>query len=220
MELLLVEDDSLLGAGLRAALAKAGFSVTWIKDGAAALQVHSAQEFDVIVLDIGLPRMNGLEVLRRLRAGGSQAPVLVLTAAESTRDKLQSFDCGADDFLPKTADMEELIAHIRALLRRAGRGSATLSAGPLRLHLDTHTVTRDGVPVPVSKREFSLLRALVEGVGRVLTRRQLEQSLYGSSTAVESNAVEVHIHNLRQKLGAATLKTVRGVGYTLAAQEA
>jgi DNA-binding response OmpR family regulator len=219
MRLLIVEDDALLGAGLRAALGKSGFLVTWIKDGKAALDVLAAEDFVAVVLDIGLPGLGGLEVLRQLRACGNPTPVLILTAHDTTRDKVQSLDHGADDFLAKTADMEELVARLRALIRRSGRGGGSLTSGGLCLDLDKHTVTLNGQIINVSKREFGVLRALMESAGRVLTRTQLEQSLYGWSRNVDSNAVEVHIHNLRLKLGASTLKTVRGIGYTIAKSE-
>jgi two-component system, OmpR family, response regulator QseB len=166
-----------------------------------------------------LPGTGGLEVLRQLRATGHALPVLMLTARDATRDKVTSLDAGADDYLVKTADMEELTARLRALIRRAGSGGGSLKVGDLKLDLDTRTVTRNGAVIAVSRREFELLRALMEGAGRVLTRAQLEQGLYGWSRSVDSNAIEVHIHNLRAKLGAGTLLTVRGIGYTLARPE-
>ena len=215
MRLLIVEDDSLLGGGLRAALSKTGFVVTWVRDGKAALELLAREAFVAMVLDIGLPEMDGLEVLRRLRAGGQMLPVLMLTARDTTRDKVLSLESGADDYLLKTADMEELIARLRALIRRSGRAVGALSVGELTLNLEAHSVTKGGDPVSISKREFDVLRALMEGAGRVLTRGQLEQSLYGLNRNVDSNAIEVHVHNLRAKLGAGLLKTVRGVGYTI-----
>ncbi len=215
MRLLIVEDDSLLGGGLRAALSKTGFVVTWVRDGKAALELLAREAFVAMVLDIGLPEMDGLEVLRRLRAGGQMLPVLMLTARGTTRDKVLSLESGADDYLLKTADMEELIARLRALIRRSGRAVGALSVGELTLNLEAHSVTKGGDPVSISKREFDVLRALMEGAGRVLTRGQLEQSLYGLNRNVDSNAIEVHVHNLRAKLGAGLLKTVRGVGYTI-----
>jgi len=217
MKLLLVEDDPLLGDGLRAALDKAGFAVTWVRDGKTALDVLRAGEFAVMVLDIGLPVVSGMEVLRELRSTNNTLPVLMLTARDTTRDKVISLDRGADDYLVKTADMEELIARLRALIRRSGHGAGgVLSIGDLTLDLVAHTVTISDKAIAVSGREFAVLRALMESVGRVLTRGQLETSLYGWSHNVDSNAVEVHIHNLRLKLGADTIKTVRGVGYTIA----
>lgn len=220
MRLLIVEDDALLGAGLRAALSKWGFTVTWVRHGAAALDVLANEEFVAMVLDIGLPDVNGLEVLRKLRAGGNKLPVMILTARDTTRDKVASLDLGADDYLVKTTDMEELVARLRALVRRSGRGGGVISVGNLTLNLDSRVLTMNGEEVSVSKREFDVLRVLMEGAGRVLTRAQLEQSLYGWNRNVDSNAVEVHIHNLRLKIGATTLKTVRGVGYTIARNEA
>jgi DNA-binding response OmpR family regulator len=217
MRLLLVEDDLLLGDGLRAALAKADFAVTWVRDGKAALDVLADNDFAVMVLDIGLPVINGMDVLRELRASGNALPVLMLTARESTRDKVASLDRGADDYVVKTTDMEELVARLRALIRRSGRGGGgSLSVGDLTLDLVSHTVTRHGKTVAVSTREFAVLRALMEGAGRVYTRSQVETSVYGWNRNVESNAIEVHIHNLRLKLGTDSIRTVRGVGYTIA----
>ncbi len=216
MRLLIVEDDALLGAGLRAALSKWGFTVTWVRHGAAALDVLANEEFVAMVLDIGLPDVNGLEVLRKLRADGNKLPVMILTARDTTRDKISSLDLGADDYLVKTTDMEELVARLRALVRRSGRGGGVVTVGDLTLNLDSRVLTQKGEVVNVSRREFDVLRVLMEGAGRVLTRAQLEQSLYGWNRNVDSNAVEVHIHNLRLKIGATTLKTVRGVGYTIA----
>lgn len=215
MRLLLVEDDALLGGGLRAALTRSGFIVTWVKDGRAGLDALQAQEFEVVVLDIGLPVMDGLEMLRRLRAAGHAVPVLVLTARDTTRDKVLSLENGADDHVVKTAEMEELIARIRALIRRSGRAGGVLCVGDLLLDLDRHSVTQAGSMVSLSKREFDVLRVLMEGAGRVLTRGQIEKALYGWGRDIESNTVEVHIHNLRHKLTPNTVKTIRGVGYTL-----
>jgi two-component system OmpR family response regulator/two-component system response regulator QseB len=220
MRLLIAEDDALLGAGLRAALSKWGFTVTWVRHGGAALDVLAAEEFVAMVLDIGLPDMSGVEVLRKLRALGNKLPILILTARDSTQDKVTCLDCGADDYLVKTTDMEELVARLRALVRRSGRGGGLLSVGDLTLDLDARVLTVNGDTVSVSRREFEVLRVLMEGAGRVLTRAQLEQSLYGWNRKVDSNAVEVHIHNLRSKIGATTLKTVRGVGYTIARPQA
>jgi DNA-binding response OmpR family regulator len=161
--------------------------------------------------------MDGMEVLRQLRSAGNSLPVLVLTARDTTRDKVGALDRGADDYLAKTSDMEELVARLRALVRRSGRGPAgLLRVGDLTLDLASHTVTRGDKTVSVSAREVAVLRVLMEAVGRVLTRQQLETSLYGWNSNVDSNAVEVHIHNLRLKLGTDVVKTVRGVGYTIA----
>jgi DNA-binding response OmpR family regulator len=216
MRLLLVEDDALLGGGLCAALGKSGFVVNWVRDGQAALDLLQTQEFTALVLDIGLPGMDGFEVLRRVRSLGSSMPVLILTARDATGDKVQGLEGGADDYVVKTADLEELIARLRALVRRSGQGFGVLRVGDLVLHIDTRVVTHRGVPVNVSRREFDLLRIMMEATGRVLTRSHLEQSLYGWTRSVDSNTVEVHIHNLRSKLGSSAFKTVRGVGYMLA----
>lgn len=216
MRLLLAEDDALLGAGLRAALSKSGFEITWVRDGKAALEVVAVSEFAVMLLDLGLPVVSGLDVLRKIRATGSSLSILILTARDSTHDKVLCLESGADDFLVKTTDMEELIARLRTLIRRTIRLGGAVKVGDLEINPDAHTVTQKGVAVKVSHREFAILRALIEGAGRVLTRSQLEKALYGGEHGIESNAVEVHIHNLRQKLGANTLKTIRGVGYTIA----
>jgi DNA-binding response OmpR family regulator len=220
MRLLLAEDDALLGAGLRAALSKSGFAITWVRDGKAALDVLAVAEYAAMVLDLGLPGMGGLEVLRKLRADGNALPVLILTARDATYDKVQCLDLGADDFLVKTTDMDELIARLRSLVRRTLKKGGSVRIGDLVLDPDTHTVTKNGSPVKISRLEFAILRALLEGAGKVLTRSQLEQGLYGGECGVGSNAVEVHIHNLRHKLGANVVRTVRGVGYTIARQEA
>jgi DNA-binding response OmpR family regulator len=182
--------------------------------------VLETEQFLAMVLDIGLPDISGLDVLRKVRATGNKLPILILTARDTTHDKVTSLDCGADDYLVKTTDMEELVARLRALIRRSGRGGGMLSVGALSVDLDSRAVTLSGEAVNVSKREFEVLRVLMEGAGRVLTRSQLEQSLYGWNRSVDSNAVEVHIHNLRSKIGASILKTVRGVGYTIARDEA
>jgi two-component system OmpR family response regulator/two-component system response regulator QseB len=217
MKLLLVEDDSLLGSGLRAALGRAGFAITWVRDGKSALDQVRADTFIAVVLDLGLPDASGLDVLRQMRADGLRLPVLILTARDSTHDKVVGLEAGADDYVVKTADMEELVARLRALVRRTTRGGGgVLRQGDLVLDLEAHSLTRGGVAVSLSRREFEVLRALMEGAGRVLTRTQLEQALYGWSHSVDSNAIEVHIHNLRLKLGAQVLKTVRGIGYVMA----
>jgi DNA-binding response OmpR family regulator len=217
MRLLIAEDDALLGAGLHAALSRAGFEVTWVRHGQGALDVLAVQTFAAMVLDVGLPGLSGLEVLQKLRAAGMRLPVLILTARDTTRDKVACLDYGADDFLVKTTDMDELIARLRALIRRSGLGGL-LRVGELTLDADAHTVMRGSELINLSKREFDVLRALMEAAGRVLNRTQLEQALYGEERNLDSNAIEVHIHNLRQKIGATALKTIRGVGYTISRQ--
>ncbi|MFO1216882.1 MAG: response regulator transcription factor [Burkholderiaceae bacterium] len=213
--LLLVEDDPLLGGGLHAALEHAGYRVDWVRDGQHALERVRAGAYAALLLDIGLPGLSGLEVLTRMRAEGRSLPVLILTARDATRDKVAGLEAGADDYVVKTADLEELIARVRALLRRAGLAGGTMAVGDVVLDLDRRSVQLRGTPVAVSRREFDVLHALMSAAGRVLTRSQLEEALYGWSHQVESNTIEVHVHNLRHKLGSDVLKTVRGVGYTM-----
>lgn len=214
MKLLIVEDDTALGAGLQAALTDAGFAVQWVTDGMVALELLQHTSFHAMVLDITLPGLDGVSLLQRLRARGNKLPVLMLTARDTTRDKVQCFESGADDFLVKTTDMEELIARLRALIRRSGP-VARLQVDDLVLDVDHQSVTIDGRLLNVSGSEFKVLRVLMEDVGQVVTRRKLEQALFGSHRGGDSNVLEVHVHHLRQKIGEARLKTVRGVGYTL-----
>lgn len=214
MKLLIVEDDMMMGAGLQAALNNAGFDAHWVTDGQAAFDLLTQAFFRVAVLDISLPGLDGLALLKQLRATGSSVPVLMLTARDTTRDKVMCFEAGADDFLVKTTDMEELIARLRALVRRAGY-VGRICVGNLTLDSDTLVVTKEGKLLNLSNREFELLRVLMEGAGQVISRSRLEESVFGSSRASDSNVLEVHIHNLRQKIGESSLKTVRGVGYTL-----
>jgi DNA-binding response OmpR family regulator len=214
MRILIVEDHALMGAGLRNSLARTGFDPTWVKDGETALTLLKTESFLAMVLDISLPGMNGLEILEILRSEGNSMPVLVLTARDTTHDKVVSLDTGADDFLVKTTDMEELIARLRALIRRSGRGGR-YTVGDLTMDVDARTVTQGAALLNLSNREFDVLRVFMEGAGCVITRTQLERALYGRNSQVESNTVEVHIHNLRAKIGANKLKTMRGIGYML-----
>lgn len=215
MRLLLVEDDCDLGDGLQTGLAQAGFTVDWVRDGASADAALAGNDFSLLILDLGLPAMEGLEVLRRLRGRGQSLPVLILTARDSTGEKVAGLDAGADDYLIKPIDLDELAARIRALLRRSGgRATPVLQVGDIRLDPAAHTVELEGRPINLSAREFSILQLLLENAGRVISRSQLESSLYGWGDALESNAVEVHIHHLRRKLGAERIRTLRGVGYT------
>jgi len=217
MRVLLVEDDPQLGDGLTVGLRQAGFAVDWVKDGAAADHVLATEAFDLLVLDLGLPRLSGMDLLVRLRARQQDLPVLILTARDATADKIAGLDGGADDYLVKPVDLDELAARIRALSRRAaGRAQPVLRHGGLELDPASHRVTLDGAPVELSAREFALLQALLENAGRVMSRAQLEGSLYGWRDEPESNVLEVHIHHLRRKLGSSLIKTLRGVGYTIA----
>lgn len=216
MRILLVEDDPLLGDGLTIGLRQSGFAVDWLKDGHSADLALQSEHFDLLVLDLGLPQMNGMTVLQRARSRGDAIPVLVLTARDATGDKIAGLDAGADDYLVKPIDLDELSARIRALLRRsAGRAAPVLSVGPISLDPAAHQVSLAGQPVELAGREFALLQLLLENAGRVLTRSQIEQSLYGWRDEPDSNALEVHIHHLRKKLGSDRIRTLRGVGYMI-----
>ena len=216
MRILLAEDDTLLGDGLRAGLRLAGFQVDWVRDGLAAERELRAQPYAAAVLDLGLPLMDGLDVLASVRRAGVTLPVLVLTARDAVPDRIKGLDTGADDYVVKPVDLDELAARLRALVRRAhGQPQEVLQVQDVQLDPAARTVQRAGQPVALSTREFDLLQARVLNAGRVLSREQLEQHLYSWGQEVDSNAVEVHIHHLRKKLGAALIQTVRGVGYLL-----
>lgn len=217
MRLLLVEDDPLLGDGIRAGLRTHGHTVDWVQDGhaaAAALTAGGDDRFAAVVLDLGLPGRDGLSVLRELRQRGDATPVLILTARDTVADKIDGLDVGADDYLVKPFDLDELAARLRALVRRGqGRATPCLIHGDLELDPLARQVTLAGQPVELSVREFALLEILLSHAGRALTRAQLEAQLYGWGGEVESNALEVHIHHLRKKCGAELIRTLRGVGY-------
>jgi two-component system OmpR family response regulator/two-component system response regulator QseB len=216
MRILLAEDDPLLGDGLRAGLRQLGFLVDWVCDGEAAERELRAQPYEVAVLDLGLPRKDGLDVLAAIRRAGIATPVLVLTARDAVPDRIRGLDVGADDYVVKPVDLHELAARLRALVRRAhGQPQECLSAQDVVLDPAARSVRQAGEPVTLSTREFDLLQAFMLSANRVLSREQLEQQLYSWGQEVESNAVEVHIHNLRRKLGTALIHTVRGVGYML-----
>jgi two-component system response regulator QseB len=214
VRILLVEDDELLGAGIHETLQRARHAVDWVRTGTQALAALEAGEIELVVLDLGLPGLDGIEVLRRARAGGSLTPVLVLSARDAPAQRVAGLDAGADDYLVKPFDVEELLARVRALgRRRRGAARNLLQHGRLRLDPETFAVTCDGRPVALQRREFMLLEKLLAHPGQVLSRGQLEASLYGWSGEVESNALDVHIHNLRRKLYPEVIRTVRGVGY-------
>ena len=214
MRILLAEDDKALGEGIRTALKPEGYTVDWVQDGASALHALSHETFELCVLDLGLPRLDGLEVLRSLRAAGNPLPVLVLTARDATSDRIAGLDAGADDYLVKPFDVAELKARLRALLRRSfGRVQSALEYRGIRLEPDTQLVTLHGEPVNLPRKEFLLLHELLAQPGRVLTRDRLQQVLYGWDEEVESNALEVHVHHLRKKFFPELIRTVRGVGY-------
>lgn len=214
MRILLVEDDRLLGDGVQAGLTGSGFTVDWVRDGDAALAALATESFVAVLLDLGLPKRDGLSVLTSLRSAGNPVPVLVLTARDQVVDKIRGLDLGADDYVIKPFDLDELAARLRALVRRSqGRADASLRHGELVLDPAARTVKLKGEPVTLTGKEFDLLRMLLDAAGRVLTRRVLEEQLYAWGEAVESNALEVHIHHLRRKLGSELIRTVRGVGY-------
>jgi two-component system OmpR family response regulator len=216
MRILLVEDDEALGEGIRVALKPEGYTVDWARDGASALHALTHEDFGLAVLDLGLPRMDGLEVLKRLRAGDNAIPVLVLTARDSTADRIAGLDAGADDYLVKPFQPDELAARLRAVLRRAqGRVSPVLTARNIRLDPASRSVTRDGEPVNLSLHEYRTLLAMMERQGRVVTRQQLEEAVYGGESSIESNTVAVYVHQLRKKLGDDLIVTVHGHGYKL-----
>ena len=221
MRILLAEDDLLLGDGLRAGLRQLGFLVDWVCDGEAAERELRAESYAAAVLDLGLPRKDGLDVLAAVRRAGVTLPVLLLTARDAVPDRIKGLDAGADDYVVKPVDLHELAARLRALVRRAhGQPQECLTAQDVVLDPAARSVHQDGVPVTLSAREFDLLHALLLGAGRVLSRVQLEQHLYSWGQEVDSNTVEVHIHHLRRKLGAALIQTVRGVGYMLVREPA
>ncbi|QJP07683.1 response regulator [Pseudomonas multiresinivorans] len=214
MRILLAEDDQLLGDGIRAGLGLEGDTVDWVNDGVAAEQALETDEFDLLVLDLGLPRKDGLEVLRSLRRRGDLTPVLILTARDKVADRVAGLDAGADDYLTKPFDLDELLARVRALTRRhTGRAAPLLKHGELSLDPATHQVSLAGAPVDLAPREYALLRLLLEQRGKVLSRARLVEALYGWDGDLESNAIEVHIHHLRRKLGNSLIRTVRGIGY-------
>jgi len=216
MRVLLVEDDPLLGDGIHNGLRQQDYTVEWLRDGQAASLALMQEHYDVVVLDLGLPKKHGLDVLREVRDKGLNVPVLILTAQGETEDRVAGLDAGADDYLTKPFDIDELYARIRALLRRAGgRAQPNICYGDIELDPAAHSVTRQGRPVSLSRREFAVLLELMENQGRVLSRGRLEQGLYGMDEEVESNAVEVHIHHLRKKLGSELIRTIRGVGYMI-----
>ncbi|MCD6047454.1 MAG: response regulator [Gammaproteobacteria bacterium] len=219
MRILLVEDDALIGSGIVTYLKHYGYAVDWLKDGSAALRALQMDEFDVVILDLGLPKKDGLEVLREARKSNGKdkkvtTPVLVLTARDTVDDRITGLDSGADDYLTKPFDLEELHARIRALQRRfVNRAEPTIKFGELELNPAAHTITVGGNLVNLPRREFALLQKLLENIGQVVSREVLSQTLYGWEEDVDSNTLEVHIHNLRKKIGLNLIRTVRGVGY-------
>ena len=216
MRVLVVEDDALLGDAIQAGLKQSGYAVDWIKDGVSAEQALTTEPYAAVVLDLGLPRLSGLEVLRRLRSRNASTPVLILTAMDSVNDRIKGLDAGADDYLIKPFDMGELAARLRALIRRAsGKTDPLLEIAGVKLDPAAHRVLYRDKPVELSAKEFALLHALMLNGGKVLSRAQLEEQIYAWGDEIESNAVEVHIHHLRRKFFPGLIETIRGVGYLM-----
>jgi two-component system OmpR family response regulator/two-component system response regulator QseB len=216
VRILVVEDDPLLGRGTQAGLEQAGYAVDWVRDGVAADAALAGTRYHAVVLDLGLPRLAGLELLARLRAKGDRTPVLILTARDALEDRVKGLDAGADDYLVKPFRLEELAARLRALVRRAhGEAAPVLTAAGVTLDPGAHTVTWRGEPVELPAREFEVLHELMLNAGRVLSREHQQERVYGWGEEVGSNAIDVHIHHLRRKLAPELIRTIRGVGYLL-----
>jgi DNA-binding response OmpR family regulator len=214
MRVLLVEDDGMIGESVRTALRQSGFAVDWVRDGEAADATLASERFDVVLLDLGLPRRDGIELLKTLRGRGDRTPVIVLSARDALASRVGGLDAGADDYLLKPFELDELLARMRAVMRRHdGRAASAVQVGDVVLDAATKQVSRAGLPVPLSAREFALLEALMARPGAILSRAQLEDRLYGWGDQIDSNAISVFIHQLRRKLGEDFIQTVRGVGY-------
>jgi two-component system, OmpR family, response regulator QseB len=214
MRVLIVEDDEMIAQGLQTALRRGGFAVDWMRDGKNAAAALLASSFDVVLLDLGLPHRDGIDVLRELRRRGDATPVIILTARDEIQHRVAGLDAGADDYIVKPFDLDEMMARMRSVLRRAaGRGDPGIQHGDLRLDPVTRTVQLGGRPVSVSAHEYAVLEALLQRPGAVLSRSQLEDRLYGWDDQIGSNAVEVYVHGLRRKLGSDAIRTLRGVGY-------
>jgi DNA-binding response OmpR family regulator len=219
MRILLVEDDAMIGESVAEGLKSEGYAVDWVRDGKQAQVSVGTSPYGLVILDLGLPRLDGIEVLKSIRERRIEVPVLVMTARDTVRDRIKGLDAGADDYLIKPFDLDELAARVRALTRRAaGRAEPRIERGALCIDPATREVTWRGAPVALSAREYALVAALAERPGLVLSRAQLEEKLYGWNEAVGSNTVEVHIHNVRKKLGESVIRNVRGMGYTLATE--
>jgi two-component system, OmpR family, response regulator len=214
MRLLLVEDDPMIGESVRAGLRQDGFAVDWVQDGRSAEVALAAEAYDLVLLDLGLPRVSGLDLLHGLRARKMDVPVVIITARDAVPDRISGLDAGADDYVVKPFDLDELAARVRAVARRrSGRAEPFFEYGELKLNPATRETRLGDRPVALSGREFALLLALLERPGAVFSRAQLEEKLYGWGQEIESNAVEVHIHALRGKLGTDLIRNIRGVGY-------
>ena len=219
MRLLLVEDDPMIGDAVLALLRSENYAADWVRDGAAADTALQSERYDLVLLDLGLPRADGLQVLRQLRSRRDSVPVLVATARDGIADRIAGLDAGADDYVVKPFDVDELLARIRALLRRsAGRAEPVFSHKGVTLNPATHEASVNGEPIALSAREWAVLEPLLARPGLVLSRQQLEEKLYSWKDEISSNAIEVYIHGLRKKLGADMIQTVRGLGYLVPRQ--
>lgn len=217
MRILLVEDDLMIGESVQEGLQAENYAVDWVRNGRDAELALSNPVYDLVLLDLGLPKKQGLEVLQDFRRRGGDIPVLILTALDATPDRVKGLDAGADDYLVKPFDLNEMFARVRALLRRhAGRAQSSICHGALTLDPSSHEASFHGQPMALSAREFALLQAFLDPPGRVLSLAQLEEKLYGWNDEIDSNAVEVYIHRLRKKLGSDFIRNVRGVGYKVA----
>ncbi len=216
MRLLLAEDDIMIGQGLRESLRKEGFTVDWVQDGNAVLLALETNTYSLLLLDLGLPQLDGMKVLKKLRKNDEKVSVIIITARDGLQDRLEGLNCGADDYLVKPFAVEELIARIRAIsCRNSGRTQTDICIGALKLDPIRHQLWLNNELITVSAKEFKLLQELMTEPGVVISREQLEDRLYGWGEEIASNAIEVHISHLRKKLGADVIKTVRGVGYRI-----
>jgi len=221
LRILLVEDDALLASGLLLALQRAHYIVEHVQDGPAAVRALADNAFDLVILDLGLPKLDGTGVLKAVRGGGSTVPVLILSARDATRDRILGLDLGADDYLTKPFELDELLARIRVLeRRRSGLPVNQLQLGGLVLDLANSSVLWHGGPVELQRREFMLLKRLIENPQQVFSRTQLEEALYGLGEGVESNAIDVHVHHSRKKISPSIIRTIRGVGYRIGQADA
>ena len=218
MRVLLVEDDNMLGSSLKKALEKHAYGIDWVQDGESALSSLEDSPFSAVILDVNLPKLSGIEVLKALRAKRTKIPVLILTARDTAMQKVEGLDSGADDYLVKPFDLEELLARLRALIRRSeGRVEPLLRCGLIELDAAAQLVRKSGTNIMMTAKEFRILKLLMERAGKFVTKPDIEYSLYSADEAAESNTVEVAIYNLRKKLGSDFIQTIRGVGYMVSA---
>jgi DNA-binding response OmpR family regulator len=216
MQILLVEDDTAIAVGLKKLLMKEDFVVNCVATGQQAINQVLISLPDIIILDVGLPDMTGIEVLKKIRARHAELPILLLTARDEIKDKVEGLNAGADDYLTKPFDIDELIARLRVIERRLGTvKNSCIEIGAIILDIEKHEVSIEGALVELSRREYMLLKALMERAGNVLSKEQLEQTLYGWGEEISSNSIEVHIHNLRKKIGKSFISTIRGIGYSV-----